>query len=426
MKSRSAIPAAVKRSVALALLLVFGLVLAAQTGNPADLRQRRQQLLRDLQRNQQRLDRTRAEKQETLEQLALLGSQIRKREQLIQHLRTEVTELEQVIALHEDSVRLMQHHIDVLKSEYVRTLRVAYRALLTRSWAAFLFSSTDINQAFRRWQYLRQYQRYRHRQSRAIEAVQKSLRSQITSLEAQKREKESLLGINQQQRGLLDHERNDQTQLLGKLKTSESRIASEISTQQKAHEALNTAIETAIAEEVARQRRATAAAASTSSSNRSSGGNTAKPSASTSAPAAENNPISQSFAAQRGRLAWPVSQGQIVRRFGRQPHPSVPNIEISNNGIDISTTAHAPVSSVHSGEVVSLRFVPGYQHTVLVKHGDYYTVYSNLESVSVSKGQKLNAGDRIGAASGGENGNLHFELWRQEQRQNPEHWISRR
>lgn len=401
------------------MLLAFGGVLMAQqTGNSAgDLRQRRQQLLRDLQRNQQRLDRTRREKQETMEQLSLLGAQIRKREQLIETLRDEVEQLEADIYLAEDSLDQLQRTLDGLRTEYSQTLRTAYRAMLTRSWAAFLFASSDFDEALKRWQYFRRYQRYRRRQAREIARAKELLLEKAGELAARKAEKENLLSANEQQRGLLTNERSSQNQLLGKLKVNEGRINAEITEQQKAHEALNAAIESAIAEEVARQRRRAAAAPA---ANAASGSTT-----STATASRESNPESRSFAALRGRLPWPVSGGRITRKFGRHPHPTLPNIQVANNGIDISATAGAAVNCVHAGEVASLQFVSDFQHTVLVRHGDYYTVYSSLSSVSVSKGQKLNAGDRIGTALGGDKP-VHFEVWRLEQRQDPELWISRR
>jgi len=122
-------------------------------------------------------------------------------------------------------------------------------------------------------------------------------------------------------------------------------------------------------------------------------------------------------------LPWPVN-GPIVQHFGRQPHPTVKGVEISNNGIDINVTGNTAVKSVADGVVVSTHFVPGYRNMIPVRHGDYYTVYSNLETIRVSSGNPLTAGQDIGEM-GSQGGALHFEVWRQKERLNPEQWIGK-
>ena len=129
------------------------------------------------------------------------------------------------------------------------------------------------------------------------------------------------------------------------------------------------------------------------------------------------------FSGLQGKLPWPVN-GTIVKKFGRQPHPTVKGIEISNNGIDIQVNSTTDVKTVAEGIVVSTHFVPGYRNMVLVRHGDYYTVYSNLETVSVSSGTTLNAGQVLGQITA-QAGDLHFEVWRQKERLNPERWITK-
>ena len=141
-------------------------------------------------------------------------------------------------------------------------------------------------------------------------------------------------------------------------------------------------------------------------------------------PASAN--LSSDFQANRGRFAWPVRRGVIVRGFGKQVHPDLSHVTIINNGIDIKTDANAEVSAIFTGEVVHIAFLSGYKNTVMVNHGKYYTIYSNLDQVNVSKGQKLNKGDKIGrAAVNGDTGNteVHFELWNKQSPLNPAIWL---
>ena len=246
-----------------------------------------------------------------------------------------------------------------------------------------------------------------------IVATQKSLQTKLTQLEVRRTEKEKLLQTEENQRLAISREKGAQDQLLTKLNKSEANILTEIKQQEIAREELNQAIEESIASEMARIRKAernrttTTAAAPASS-------NVATPEVSNEA---------SNFSSQKGRLPWPV-EGEIVKRFGRQPHPTVKGVEISNNGIDIGIKTNTTVKAVAAGTVVSTHFVPGYRNMVLVRHGDYYTVYSNLESVNVSSGTSLSAGQTIGNIST-QAGELHFELWRQKERLNPERWISK-
>lgn len=407
---------------ALGVLLLFLLsnhCLLAQQSNASDLRRQRQQLERELGRNQQRLNQTRREKREALSQLSLLDRQIRKRVQLIRVLRKEVEQIDVYIAAVEDTIRTQQIYIDQLKHEYARTLRAAYRAYQTQSWLSFLYSANSVDDAVRRWLYFRQYQRHRSRQSRDIEIAQQAVQRRVGYLLLQKTEKEQLLSNNERQKEALSSERSRRNDLVGKLSSSEKDIVAKIRQQQRENQALNAAITNAINREIANQNRTSSPAPGTRSTSR-----TAEPvtNPSTSPP---SNQLSASFAAQRGKLPWPVSSGQIYSRYGRQPHPSVPNIMISNNGIKITVAAASPVRCVFPGEIVSVQAVPGSRQMILVRHGEYFTVYSNLETVEVTKGQQLKAGDILGAAAGGDSP-LHFELWKGSTSQDPEKWIQRR
>jgi murein DD-endopeptidase MepM/ murein hydrolase activator NlpD len=125
---------------------------------------------------------------------------------------------------------------------------------------------------------------------------------------------------------------------------------------------------------------------------------------------------------------WPVGRGVIIKRFGTQAHPDLSHVTIVNNGIDIKTETNARVNAVFEGEVVHIAFLSGYKNTVMINHGKYYTIYSNLESVAVSKGQKLKTGEMVGiAAVNADSGNteVHFELWNKENPLNPAIWLKK-
>lgn len=391
----------------LALLCASGLF---GQSSAEDLRQRRQQLMREIQANNERLATTQRDKEAALGRVTLLRNQIRNREELIANLQAEVDFLENGIHRTSEVIDALAEDVDRLQREYAELIRAAYRTRLQRSWLTFLLSSSSFNDAFRRWQYLRQYQRFRLRQAELVVATQKTLRAKLGQLERSREEKADLLASQEIQRGALDRERAEQQGMLNKLKSSESALLTEIQKQEKAREELNQAIERAIVNSMDRVRREERGETS--------------PTAGTNTAAAESpaNEAGADFAGQRGKLPWPVAGGSVSRRFGRQPHPSVPNVEISNNGIDIAVAGVTEVRAVAAGTVVSTHFVPGYRHMVLLRHGTYYTVYSNLESVSVRAGQEVSGGQALGQTSPEVN-EMHFELWRQKERLNPEGWI---
>lgn len=398
----------------LVLLLALCASLSA-TGQSADeLKERREALLEEIQANNRRLTDTRKNKAATLEQITLLQSQIRNREELVATLQSEIAFTENSINRTVEVIDALTFDVQRLEKEYVELLRAAYRAHLQNSWLSFILSSDSFNEAFRRWQYFRQYQRFRTRQARLILATQRTLSSKLEQLETRRVEKADLLRSEQQQQVALGRERNAQNQLLGRLKRSESNLLAELRKQEKAREELSTAIERAITAEVERIRRADRA-----------GTRPATPSNKTENAAAEVPADASNFASLRGRLPWPVTNGTVARPFGRQAHPTVPNVEISNNGVDIAVSGSTAVNVVADGIVVSKHFVPGYRNMVLIRHGDFYTVYSNLESLSVKSGDKVSVGQTIGQVNR-EAGELHFEVWRQKERLNPENWIRRR
>ncbi|MEL7247828.1 MAG: peptidoglycan DD-metalloendopeptidase family protein [Bacteroidota bacterium] len=390
--------------ISLSLLLIGGSLLGQSA---ADLRQKREALQAEIKENTRRLGDTRRNKEAALVQVALLQKQIRNREELISTLQQEIEQTESSIGRTNEVVLALSEDIERLKGEYADLVRAAYRARLQHSWLTFILSSKSFNEAFRRWQYLRQYQRFRSRQAKLIVATQASLASKLSQLERDREDKAILLVTEQNQQTSLGREKNAQDQLLNRLKKNEATILAEIKEQEVAKEELNQAIEKSIAAEMARIRREERAS-------RSSG----------STPSRTNttsNASGGTFAQLKGRLPWPID-GEITKRFGRQPHPTVKGVEISNNGIDISVSGRSDVAVVADGTVVSTHFVPGYRNMVLVRHGDFYTVYSNLETVSVGSGSELSAGQSIGRISK-QAGELHFEVWRQKERLNPEQWI---
>lgn len=391
------------------LFLLFLTVLTPLCGqNRKELENKRKKLIEDIQQTTNKLQETQKSKAAAFDRYLTLQRQIGKRQQLIETLQEEIAVTDESINRTNEVVDALAQDIERLRSDYATMLRAAYRQRANQSQLIFLFSANSINQVFRRWQYLRQYNRYRQKQAKLILETQTTLKAKAEQLTLRQQEKKVLLSSEKSQQLLLDRELDDKNKLVRSLKRNESRLSAELERQQRAHQKLNGAIESIIREEMARKRKATRSAEK------------AETPASANAKI-ETDPTSISFQQNKGRLPWPV-QGEVVRNFGVQAHPTLKGIEITNNGIDIQSAGQAEVQAIFEGKVAGTQFIPGYQNLVILQHGNYYTVYSNLEEVYVRRGEQVALGQTIGQLSKSKN-ELHFELWRDKQHQNPLSWL---
>jgi murein DD-endopeptidase MepM/ murein hydrolase activator NlpD len=226
--------------------------------------------------------------------------------------------------------------------------------------------------------------------------------------------------------------------MLKYLSKDEARLKADLERKQATHEALNTAIEGIIQENVRKQvekarskpKIATPKIESPEKTTAETPSKTEKPklSALNIKPRADEDLESYNFRKYKGRLPWPVENGFISRGFGKQMHPTLKNIEITNNGVDIRTEEGESVRCVADGKVAGVQFVPGHDYTLIVQHGDFYTVYTNLASTSLNKGDDVKAKQIIGQVSTNNitgTSELHFELWEQKERMNPALWIKK-
>ncbi len=349
-----------------------------------------------------------------------LQNQIERREKLIQSIENEITASENGIERNAAVIASLNRDVRKMQVEYGRTVRSAFRRKMLSNPLLYILSADNLNQAFRRWLFLRKYDNFRKKQADAIADTREMLSKKILSLEDTRREKETLLMSLRGQKTILTTEMADKSDLLLTLSQDEQRLQTDLKKKQAAHEALNRAIEKVIQDEINRR---TAEARRTSPSQ-----TQAKNAPANSPPAAAEveDKISIGFRSKQGQLAWPVENGFISRAYGRQKHPTLKNIEITNNGVDIRTDNGAAVNAVYEGKVAGVQFIPGHDYTVILQHGNYYTVYSNLAETSVTKGDAVRNRQTLGrvstnTATGASE--LHFEVWHQKERQNPAGWL---
>ncbi len=392
----------------MALLLSISGQLAGQSRK--ELEEQRKKLLQEIEETNAELQKTQQDKAATLEHFLAIQRKIKKRQQLVQTLRQEIAHADSSIARTQEVIVSLENDVGRLKNEYTRTIQAAYRLKVNKGMVLFLFSARDLNDAFRRWQYIRQYNKYRKRQADLILQTQEMLTDKATQMRERKIEKEGLLASQEKQSNLLRSELMVKDKLLKNLKSSEARLVAELNEQEKAHQRLNDAIEKVIRSEVAKMKEA--------ARNPSSGSAESKK-------VADAASVSSSFANLKGQLPWPVEVGEITKYFGAQPHPTLKTIQIKNNGIDIKTKSAARVYAVYHGKVAGKQYIPGYQNTLILQHGDFYTVYSNLEEVYVNRGDDISAKQVIGKLSKSKN-EVHFEIWQEKKRLNPIHWVMKK
>ncbi len=413
----------------LPLLLLCLLPLFAFSQSKKDLEDKRKRILREIETTNKLIKKTAKIKEATLDRYLAVQNQIERREDLIQTINDELAATEFSAARTADVIASLSRDLKMQQEEYARMMRSALRRKLTTNPLVFIFSAESLNQMFRRWMFMRKYNQFRREQAVAIDFTKKMLAKKMLALEESRREKAQLLDAIEGQKQTLTSDLTHKKSLLETLKKDEKQLKVNLKQQETEHENLNQAIEKAIQEEVRKRteeaRRAAAAKPKPKPENPSQPGVTDRPPPPTPSTDADD-PLSAEFAKNRGRLPWPVDHGFISKKFGRQPHPTIPNIEITNNGIDIRTEELQQVFAIFDGKVVSVQFIPGHDYMMILQHGDYYTVYSNLQETYAAKGEQVKAKKSLGTVSTNAitgSSELHFELWREKERLNPAQWI---
>lgn len=378
-------------------VLLMAIPLAGQ--GRKELEKKRAALDKQIKTTTALIDQARKEQRVTQEQLQLLESQIDAREQLIRTMSSELHRVDGRIAEDEELVASLRTDLVKLKEEYARMLQFAYRNRSAYDRMSYLFAATSFQQAYRRSRYLAQIAEQRTRQAALIEETRTTIDTRLADLHAQREEKNKLVGQQLAEKQRLSSDRNGQQATLNGLKKEEGRLRD----TQKKQEGQRRDIESAIRKAIESELKPKVSAGSKPSA-------TGKLDLSLTPEAKELN---TDFEKNKGKLPWPVEKGVITSRFGKQPHPVLKGIVIENNGIDITTEKGAAVRVLFRGEVSSVIVIPGAGKAVIVSHGAYRTVYSNLREATVAKGQKVETKGTVGTVLTDDNGSIaHVEIWK--------------
>lgn len=390
------------RRALLLLPLLLPLVLQAQSRK--ELERKRDQLDKQIKATTALIEAARKEQRVTQQQLELLQEQIRQRQELINTMNGEVFRVDREIAETEDVVSSLESDLVKLKEEYARMIQYAYMNRSSFDRLSYIFAAESFQQAFKRSRYLDQLAEQRRQQATLIGETQVSLGRKVEDLRGRRKEKVDLLSAQLQEKKKLTTDRNEQETALSGLKREERKLRDTQRKQERQRNDIAAAIRKAIEAEITKSSRSSASKGSASK------GSSAKTEFSLTPEARE---LGNDFAKNKGKLPWPVAKGTITTHFGRHQHPVLDNVWVDCNGVDIGCEKGASVRAIFRGEVSSVIVIPGAGKAVIVSHGAYRTVYSNLREVSVSKGQKVETKQTVGTVMTDEEGSTaHIEIWK--------------
>lgn len=392
-----------KSLLTLAILVCIIFSADAQKKTKAQLQKERQQNLQKIKEVERILSETNAKKKNTLGELTALNQRIREQEKLIGSIKNEINFLENDIAENNDFIGALQDDLNKLKAEYAAMLFAAQKANNSATRLTFLFSASSFEQLMMRLRYMRQYSEKRKIQAAAITAVQNELSGQIKEIESKKTEQSRLLGEELAENNNLTDLKKKQNVLVKFLEKEEKSLKKNLEESKKALAALDKKINDLIKEEVERAAREAKTKSSSS---------------------VASVALSSSFEENKSKFPWPV-KGFISMGFGRQKHPLLKGIYVDNSGINIQTADDEKVKSIFEGEVRMVAFTPLLGNTVIIIHGEYFTVYSGLKEVYVKRGQKVNLSQEIGEVLSNSEGisELRFQIRKNTTALDPQLWL---
>ena len=330
------------------------------------------------------------------------------RDKLININNSQLNNLTNIIYNQTEKLSDLEKELIKLKEEYEQIIYSSYKKKSTQMKLMFLFDSENINQAFKRFQYFKQYSKYRKKQADKIVLIQTQISQTIDSLQIRKNNKQNIIDENREVKETLTKEKQLQNTLFKNLLKNQKNYALEINEKEKQTRLIDNEIQKLIRIAIAK-----------SNKNNNSLNCALTP---------EGRLISTNFQANKGRLPWPLKQGVVVRRFGTQPHPVVRTTTINSNGISLATSPNSVAYSVFDGEVLSVYGFSGGNPGVLIRHGKYISNYQNLSSIFVKKGDKINANDEIGIVFTNESTGktvLKFNIFNELKPENPTIWLDK-
>jgi len=386
------------------LLLIINFVFTTvylQDDKKSKLLEKKQKIEKEIEIANKLLDDTRNKKKNSLNELKLLNTKIERRNLLIDQLNDGLIKINKEIDKNYQLIDSYMLELKKVKEEYASLIYYAFKNRNIDFNFMYLLAAKDVNNFYARYKYLQQYKDYRKERIKLIIALNKVIEKKIDELGFKKEEKLELINRKLSERELLIKDSDETDKLVKDLKKQEKDLTIELEEKKEISKKLEKEIEKLIKEEAKKTKFTDLSA--------------------------EQKILSKNFEENKGRLPWPTSQGIITNKFGDHPHPIIKGVNIKNNGIDISTLGKSAVRVIFNGKVSKIFNIKGANSTIIVQHGNFFTVYHNLINVCVKVGQSVNTKDKIGEVyTDNKSGEsiLHLEIWKELEKQDPEIWLS--
>jgi len=375
----------------LLLLLIFSGTSFAQKISSKSLKKEQQNLAKKIKFTKKLLGDTKSNTSTTIKELGIINRQINYRQELINNVNEQITSLNKLIMEYHSVIQSLENDIEKLKDQYRQMIKYAYKKRNEYNELMFIFSADNFNEAFKRIKYLKKIEEFRKTQIDLILKAEERLKEKITKLEVRKEEKTSLISLQDNEKVNFEKDKRLRNQTLQSLKKEESKLLGQLTNQNKKKSELARAIKKAIEMELAKETKTPKGYK----------------------PTKEMILTGKSFYGNKGKLPWPVEKGEITEKFGKNPHPVHANVFTYNNGVDISTIKGANVRAIYEGVVSSVLVIPGAGKVIILAHGSYRTVYTNLKESYVKKGDKVTTKQLIGSLlpeTNGKTSEAHFEI----------------
>lgn len=391
------------------ILFFLAIITTAFAQKSEQLKDKRNSVKKEIEKTNSEIKTTATKRKTTYQQFLDLKKTENSKQQMVKMLESEIDQMEKRVERQEEIVNALAADLALLKARYSELLRKAYRQQQSNQQFLFLFSAFNFNDFMRRWRFLQQYHNFKKRQVDLIRKTQASFDKQNKDLKDLQVEKTEVIEHIKNEAKKLGVAIQQKERTVKELTEKEKELKTKLTQHEKAKAELNNDIEKAIYAELKTER----------AENRTARG--LKPRQKT----AKELEMTTAFATEKGALPMPVN-GTIVGKFGLRIHTEANNTQTESPGIDIATKPGERVKVIYDGRVVRAFFQPEFQHIVLVQHGDYFTLYSNLKAVVVKKGAILKAGEVIGTVGtqGGKT-ELHFQIWQNSTKLNPEEWLEK-
>lgn len=391
------------------------------------LEQRKAEILQEISEKEQQLQSVRSKEKSVDKQLLLQTEKINLKEKLINTTTKQTKILGNDIYINQLNINRLNRELVVLKEDYAQMIVKSYKSRSEQSRAMFLLSSQNFLQAYKRAQYMKQYASYRKVQGEEISKKTNELVIYTKKIEIQKDQKQKLLQENEKEKQQLEKEKQVQQEIARSIKKDKKQIVAEIKKRQQETKAIDKQIQKLIKEAIASANKKTATATAKANPKTTAAATKATETATKIVLTAEGKIVSDNFKQNKGKLPWPVEKGYISLGYGDQPHPVIKTLTVHNSGINITTDPGANARAVFGGEVISVMVFSPVNKAVMLQHGDYFTVYQNLSTVSVSKGDKVTIKQNLGKISTNADKKtvLKFTISQNITYNNPTLWLSK-